>query len=137
MAKNKNKQPKPTIETKTTVTVNKPQPSKGKRILKRLAIPKPFRYILKLMFAVMFVMMLIQGAVSMLSYVTQTGMINIASATDDATKSVLASQLNQHLNLTTYISALLIGATILWFIWKLAIVPLSHQYKKFLEWLNK
>ena len=85
----------------------------------------------------MAIVLLVQLAFSVLDYITQLGMVRIASVTDDASKSLLASQLNQHLNLTTYIFALLIGAAIIVFVWKLIAQPVKRTYRRFVSWLNK
>lgn len=138
VAKHKNKQPKqprPIVES-TKVEIQ-PKPSKLKRILNRGKLPSPVRYILKLMLASMYVVLLIQGVISMLDYVTQTGMIKIASVTETTSRSILASQLNQYLNLTTYVGAILIAVSIIVLVWKLIIKPIRKRYSTFVEWLNK
>lgn len=85
----------------------------------------------------MYVVLLIQGVISMLDYVTQTGMIKIASVTENTSRSILASQLNQYLNLTTYVGAILIAVSIIVLVWKLIIKPIRKRYSTFVEWLNK
>lgn len=135
VAKHKNKQPRPIVES-TKVEIQ-PKPSKLKRILNKGKLPSPVRYILKLMLASMYIVLLIQGVISMLNYVTQTGMIKIASVTEDASRSILASQLNQYLNLTTYVGAILIAVSIIVLVWKLIIKPIRKRYSTFVEWLNK
>lgn len=138
LAKHKNKQPKiqpkPTEVPKIETPV---KPSKLKRFLRAFKLPKFFTYLVKFIFASGFVVLLIQCAISLLQYVTETGMVKIASVTNDTSKSLLVSQLNQQLNLTTYISAILISVTIIIFIWKLIIQPIKNNVSRFKNWLNK
>lgn len=134
MAKHKNKKLNP--EPNLTDVKIQPKHPKLKKILNKGKLPRPVRYIFKLMFASMYIVMLIQGVVSMLDYVTQTGMVKLASVTDTSSRSILASQLNQYLNLTTYIGAILIAVSIIVLIWKLIIQPIRKNYSRFVKWLN-
>lgn len=131
------------VSHKTTTPVPSKSPNSPKSTSNRLKtlinwfkLPKPIRYVLKLLLAFLFEAFLIQLASDTLGTMTKSGLASI-SGTTQADASIAANIINQQLNLATSIFAILIATVTIIFTWVLIIKPSQKAYRKFIVWLNK
>ncbi len=125
--------PKATSQNKSKQSI---QPkSKLKRLLLWLRLPGYVRYLLKLIIALIGEVLLIQVSTDLTTLLTKQGLASI-SGYSQADASIAANIVNQQLNLMTSVSALLIAASILVFVWTLIIKPATRSYSKLLNWLS-
>lgn len=125
--------PKATSQTESKQSI---QPkSKLKRLLLWLRLPGYVRYLLKLIIALIGEILLIQVSTDLTTLLTKQGLASL-SGYSQADASIAANIVNQQLNLMTSVSALLIAASILVFVWTLIIKPTTRSYRKLLNWLS-
>lgn len=131
------------VSHKTTTPAPSKSPNSPKSTSNRLKtlinwfkLPKPIRYVLKLLLAFLFEAFLIQLASDTLGTMTKSGLASI-SGTTQADASIAANIINQQLNLATSIFAILIATVTIIFTWVLIIKPSQKSYRKFIVWLNK